>query len=135
MATSEPPSPDHEAERTTFELPEQAKIIVGSINTDFSCDGRHSGYYADTDNNCQVFHICYSRTLADGTQLAERQSFVCGNQTIFNQLSLTCAFPADAVPCTDASDFYYINENIGVKDAPFSTDDDITKGAKVINTQ
>ncbi|XP_076308530.1 U-scoloptoxin(01)-Cw1a-like [Tachypleus tridentatus] len=123
------------AERKTFELPDQVKIILGPINTDFSCDGRHPGYYADTKSNCQVFHICYSRTLTDGTLQAERQSFFCGNQTVFNQLSLTCTFPNDAVPCTEASDFYYLNENIGIKDAPFFTDEDIIKGAKAINTQ
>ena len=44
----------------------------------FSCEGRAYGYYADPSTNCQVFHIC----LGDGDI---KWSFLCPNQTIFNQ--------------------------------------------------
>ena len=46
----------------------------------FSCEGRPYGYYADPATNCQVFHIC----LGDGDI---KWSFLCPNQTIFNQVS------------------------------------------------
>ena len=45
----------------------------------FSCEGRSYGYYADPTTNCQVFHIC----LGDGDI---KWSFLCPNQTIFNQV-------------------------------------------------
>ena len=45
----------------------------------FSCEGRAYGYYADPATNCQVFHIC----LGDGDI---KWSFLCPNQTIFNQV-------------------------------------------------
>ena len=41
--------------------------------------GRAYGYYADPATNCQVFHIC----LGDGDI---KWSFLCPNQTIFNQV-------------------------------------------------
>ena len=42
-------------------------------------------------------------------------SFVCGNQTIFNQESLTCAFPEDSLACADAASLYDLsNANFGV---------------------
>ena len=41
--------------------------------------GRAYGYYADPTTNCQVFHIC----LGDGDI---KWSFLCPNQTIFNQV-------------------------------------------------
>ena len=47
----------------------------------FSCDGREYGYYADPATNCQVFHIC----LGDGDI---KWSFLCPNQTIFNQVTV-----------------------------------------------
>ncbi|KAH9361165.1 hypothetical protein HPB48_003027 [Haemaphysalis longicornis] len=59
-------------------------------------------------------------------------SFLCGNQTVFNQLSLTCAFAEEAVPCNNAPDFFYVNDNIGVETAPFLTDNDVQRAAQLI---
>ncbi|KAM7289943.1 uncharacterized protein LOC121048213 [Ixodes scapularis] len=116
------------AKRAAYELPADAELIVGSYQTTFSCDGLRYGYYADTDNECKIFHICHEQVLADGTKQQNHWSFFCGNQTVFNQLTLTCAFPEEAVPCSNARDFYYVNDNIGVEDAPFLTDDDVARG-------
>uniref|UniRef100_T1HCJ8 Chitin-binding type-2 domain-containing protein n=2 Tax=Rhodnius prolixus TaxID=13249 RepID=T1HCJ8_RHOPR len=50
--------------------------------TDFSCRKvKSSGYYADLDTGCQVFHIC------DG---GRKISFLCPNGTIFRQSHLIC---------------------------------------------
>ncbi|ROT68212.1 hypothetical protein C7M84_013664 [Penaeus vannamei] len=46
--------------------------------TSFSCADRPYGYYADTEANCQVFHICLNNNI---------WSFLCPNQTLFNQVS------------------------------------------------
>ncbi|XP_013793864.1 uncharacterized protein LOC106477891, partial [Limulus polyphemus] len=121
------------AKRTAFELPPGSEFIVGEITTGFSCDGLPSGYYADVSNDCKIFHIC--QTLANGDLSVGHWSFFCGNQTIFNQMSFTCAFPDEAVPCNYAPDFYYLNNNIGVEKAPFLTDEDIARAYAVISKQ
>ena len=46
----------------------------------FTCEGRAYGYYADPETNCQVFHICM------GGDESLKWSFICPNQTIFNQV-------------------------------------------------
>lgn len=116
------------SKRAAYELPDGSELIVGSYQTSFSCAGLRYGYYADTDNECKIFHICHPVVLADGSEQMYHWSFFCGNQTVFNQLTLTCSFPEEAVPCQNARDFFYVNDNIGVEDAPFLTDDDVSRG-------
>ncbi|GFQ97009.1 chitin-binding type-2 domain-containing protein [Trichonephila clavata] len=118
--------------RQAFFLPDGVELIVGNINTNFNCDGLRYGYYADVDNNCQIFHVCHPITHADGNQETLHYSFFCGNQTVFNQLTLTCAFPEDAVPCQNARDFYYVNDNIGIEDALFLRDEDVARAQQLI---
>merc|ERR1711953_1306656 len=71
----------------------------------FSCDGRAYGYYADPSTNCQVFHIC----LGDGDI---KWSFLCPNQTIFNQQYFVCDYAINA-ECNNAESFYSLNANFG----------------------
>ena len=61
-----------------FVIGQDLQEIPTDLN--FSCDGRAYGYYADPTTNCQVFHIC----LGDGDI---KWSFLCPNQTIFNQVN------------------------------------------------
>ena len=52
---------------SAFELPSGAdEILKDPLNKDFSCDDRPYGYYADTNNNCQLFHICLPIENAEG---------------------------------------------------------------------
>lgn len=119
--------------RAAYDLPDGAEIIVGSIKTTFQCpSASHSGYYADVDNACKIFHVCHPVTHADGYSETLQWSFFCGNQTVFNQLTLTCAWPEEAVPCNNAPDFFYVNQNIGQEDALFLKDDDVAKANQVI---
>merc|ERR1712079_483523 len=71
----------------------------------FSCEGRAYGYYADPSTNCQVFHIC----LGDGDI---KWSFLCPNQTIFNQQYFVCDYAIN-VECNNAESFYNLNANFG----------------------
>merc|ERR1712083_389076 len=88
-----------------------AALVIGQdlreIPTDlnFSCDGRAYGYYADPATNCQVFHIC----LGDGDI---KWSFLCPNQTIFNQQYFVCDYAIN-VECNNAESFYSLNSNFG----------------------
>ncbi|XP_046633092.1 U-scoloptoxin(01)-Cw1a-like [Daphnia pulicaria] len=95
-------------------LPSNATAIRNNIVDTFSCDGKIYGYYADVDNECQLFHICYPVELADGTKQTFKWSFICPEETIFNQESMTCTFPTDAIPCSEAASFYNLNQNFGV---------------------
>lgn len=47
---------------------------------------------------------------------------------MFNQLTLTCAFVDEAIPCRHASQFQYLNEVIHKPKEPFLTDADVTSG-------
>lgn len=95
----------------------------------FSCDGRTYGYYADPQTNCQVFHIC------PGGGGRDKWSFLCPNQTIFNQVfaHFCCCFRplltvsrrvtffqqyfvcdyAVNVDCLAAESYYLLNDNFG----------------------
>ena len=84
--------------------------IRENIVDEFTCDGRSYGYYADVANDCQVadqpdhqnllegervttilspqlFHICYPVAYPDGQEEMLKWSFICPNQTIFDQVS------------------------------------------------
>lgn len=116
--------------RQVYDLPAGAELLLGDIISSFHCIG--DGYYADVDNDCKIFHVCHTMTHADGYREMRQYSFFCGNQTVFNQLSFTCAHEEEAVPCQNAPDFYYLNGNIGDDTAPFLVDDDMERGANAI---
>jgi Chitin binding Peritrophin-A domain len=48
--------------------------------------GYISGYYADPEAQCQVFHVCAE----DGDGPRSKWSFLCPNGTIFNQNYFIC---------------------------------------------
>ena len=68
-------------------LPDNSTLIRPNIVDTFSCENKAYGYYADIDNECQLFHICHPVELADGTSTTFKFSFICPEQTIFNQVS------------------------------------------------
>ncbi|GIY38455.1 chitin-binding type-2 domain-containing protein [Caerostris extrusa] len=119
-----------------YALPEGAELLVGPIRSTFTCFA-NGYYYADVDNNCQIFHICYSADTTDGKQTQMQYSFLCGNQTVFNQLTFTCTYPEDAVPCIHAQDFYYLNSHIQTDDPEihFLDDQDVQRAAPLIGAE
>ncbi|XP_071036182.1 U-scoloptoxin(01)-Er1a [Parasteatoda tepidariorum] len=118
--------------KESYLLPEGAELLVGPIRSTFKCF--NNGYYADVDNNCQIFHICYSTDNPDGSHQQHQYSFLCGNQTVFNQLTFTCTYPEDAVPCMHAQDFYYLNSHVEAADPEvhFLDDQDIQRAAPLM---
>ena len=66
-------------------LVSDADTIRENIVDEFSCDGRVYGYYADVANDCQLFHVCYPVLYPDGQEEMIKWSFICPNQTIFDQ--------------------------------------------------
>ncbi|GFX04440.1 chitin-binding type-2 domain-containing protein [Trichonephila clavipes] len=124
------------SKRAAFELPDGAELLVGSVRTSFACPAGAEGYYADTENNCQIFHVCHTVLEEDGSSETQQFSFLCGNQTMFNQLSFTCSMPEDAVPCPEAPNFFYLNDNLRLGDpkVAFLDDQDIQRAAPLIQS-
>jgi len=56
-----------------------------------------TGYYADVNTGCRVFHICSE----DGNKL----SFPCGNGTLFSQINKVCQW-SDDVDCQRSGMFF-----------------------------
>ncbi|XP_037528104.1 uncharacterized protein LOC119405338 [Rhipicephalus sanguineus] len=130
MAVAQAAKVQTRTRRAAYELPDGVEFVVGGVQTTFQCE--RSGYFADVSNNCQLFHICNEIYKEDGSVELQQYSFFCGNQTVFNQLSLTCAHPEESVPCQNAPDFFYINDNIGRLDAPAHTEDDLQRAAPLV---
>ncbi|XP_071538795.1 uncharacterized protein [Panulirus ornatus] len=74
---------------TDFELPANASaILVQPLQTGFACDQRVYGFYADVDNRCQVFHVCYPFVDVDLLIKMRMFTFICGPGLIFDQEKL-----------------------------------------------
>ncbi|XP_049885813.1 mucin-3A isoform X2 [Pectinophora gossypiella] len=75
-------------------------------NTGFNCKNVPTGYYADLETDCQVFHIC---------DTSRKISFLCPNGTIFSQSHLICDWwfkvdCASAPALYESSAEYYSSE-------------------------
>ncbi|XP_042858619.1 U-scoloptoxin(01)-Cw1a-like [Penaeus japonicus] len=93
--------------RSAYQLPSGVELLRSQVITSFSCAGRPYGYFADVANDCAIFHVCYPVNDELGNIIEEAQfSFLCGNQTVFSQESLTCAHPEEAFPCDQAETLY-----------------------------
>ncbi|KAL3287691.1 hypothetical protein HHI36_002158 [Cryptolaemus montrouzieri] len=94
-------------------LPSNATSIRTDISDSFECDGRDYGYYADVDNDCQIFHVCLPITYSDGHNQTFRWSFICPEDTVFNQEIFTCTRADEAMECAESPRFYNLNRNFG----------------------
>merc|ERR1711894_840696 len=105
--------------QSSLGLISDAETIRRNIVDDFSCEGRVYGYYADVANECQLFHVCYPVLYPGGGEEMVKWSFICPNQTIFDQAHLVCSFPLDSLPCEDAPLFFEgpnsVNSRFGEK--------------------
>ncbi|KAJ8978827.1 hypothetical protein NQ317_018918 [Molorchus minor] len=107
-------------------LPGNATSIRNDISDSFHCDGRDYGYYADVENDCQVFHVCLPVTYSDGRNQTFRWSFICPEETVFNQEMFTCTRADEAIDCADSPRFYDLNRNFGSEeDAGHTESNDI----------
>ncbi|XP_076323367.1 uncharacterized protein LOC143232155 [Tachypleus tridentatus] len=117
------------SKRQAYELPDGASLLLRkALEKDFKCDNQNNGYYADVANDCRVFHICHTNLKSDGTSETLQWSFACGNQTVFNQRTLTCTFPEDAVLCAESNNYFFLNDRLFSDDPeiPFLTAEDIS---------
>ena len=109
--------------QSNFLLPTDANTFLKApMKTTFRCV--RTGYFADIDNNCQMYHVCVVQEKATGHKVIRQYSFVCGNGTMFNQLTMNCDDPNESLPCEDAPRFYRLNDKIGNKEEPLHNGDD-----------
>ncbi|XP_018016079.1 mediator of RNA polymerase II transcription subunit 15 [Hyalella azteca] len=92
-------------------LPSNASRIRPNLLDGFSCAGRIYGYYADVLNDCQVFHVCYPlksvfNNHPDVPDITYDFSFICNDFLAFDQLSLTCGWATEVIPCENAQELY-----------------------------
>ncbi|KAK7080005.1 hypothetical protein SK128_002857, partial [Halocaridina rubra] len=102
--------------RHAWEFSADAETLLSApLTTTFTCEGRNYGYFADMDNNCQVFHVCLPIGDENGEIVETAHfSFVCGNQTVFSQESLTCSAPEESFPCEESATLYdIVNSEFG----------------------
>ncbi|KAI1301587.1 hypothetical protein HDE_02777 [Halotydeus destructor] len=98
--------------RLTAEAEETPLIVPGLAGNDyptyseiprtsFDCqDMDYSGFYADLETNCQVYHSC---------NRGRKHSFLCPNGTIFSQEYLICDWWYN-VDCSESPDHYSLNK-------------------------
>merc|ERR1719187_517358 len=92
---------------------EDYPIYAEVPETSFSCDGQvDGGYYADTEGECQPFHICSS----DGNGGLTKYSFLCPNGTLFNQQYFVCEWWFN-VDCSLTEQFYSLNDEYAAERA------------------
>ncbi|XP_017071568.1 titin homolog [Drosophila eugracilis] len=112
--TEDESAPAEAAPLGTLTLPSNATSIRSDITDNFSCANKTYGYYADVENDCQIFHVCLPVTYADGRENTFRWSFICPEETIFSQESFTCMRREDmTIECQDSSRYYELNGNFG----------------------
>ncbi|XP_068239867.1 uncharacterized protein [Palaemon carinicauda] len=115
--TSQSSINQYQEESGTFEplnLPSGATLLLGDISTSFSCIDQPYGYYADQQNSCRVFHICYPALFSNGRVETYQYSFMCGEGTRFDQKEMTCVKESDAIPCNRSPEFYFKNAEFGL---------------------
>ncbi|KAK7078121.1 hypothetical protein SK128_017682 [Halocaridina rubra] len=90
------------------------------VTDNFRCDDSQAGYagygyYADVENDCQIFHIClpwhqlYPNVFKQ--PLTYQYSFICPNQTVFSQDTMSCSYRSEALPCDDSPALFWLNRN------------------------
>lgn len=67
----------------------------------FTCNDRHTGYYADDTVGCQVFHYCQENT---------KHSWICPEGATFHQVHLICMPPSDENICEQSAKYHFVND-------------------------
>jgi hypothetical protein len=81
------------------EEPDRLAILLEKSN--FQCDGRTTGYYADDSVGCEVFHYCQDNS---------KHSWVCPEGFTFHQVHLICMPPSNENICEQSSKYHFVND-------------------------
>ncbi|XP_054003984.1 LOW QUALITY PROTEIN: uncharacterized protein LOC128889953 [Hylaeus anthracinus] len=67
----------------------------------FDCVNKQTGYYADEDLHCEVFHYCHENA---------KHSWICPEGFTFHQVHLICMPPNGDINCKKSSQYHFVNE-------------------------
>nr|XP_023013908.1 uncharacterized protein LOC111503751 [Leptinotarsa decemlineata] len=67
----------------------------------FQCNGKNTGYYADEELGCEVFHYC---------QANAKHSWICPEGFTFHQVNIICVYSENDNICEKSSDYHFVNE-------------------------
>ncbi|XP_065167846.1 uncharacterized protein [Atheta coriaria] len=81
------------------EEPDRLSLLLP--NSKFDCTGKNTGYYADEDLQCEVFHYCQDNA---------KHSWICPEGFTFHQVHLICMPPGADNICAKSSQFHFVNE-------------------------
>ncbi|KAG7210020.1 hypothetical protein KM043_011600 [Ampulex compressa] len=118
------PAPVFKSKTAGLELPDNATLIRENIVDSFTCQDRIYGYYADMENECQIFHVCLPQARG-----SIRWSFICPAETVFNQATFVCTRTENSIPCEESEKYYSLNEDIG-KEVEEEEENDVADSTK-----
>ncbi|KAL0133901.1 hypothetical protein PUN28_001090 [Cardiocondyla obscurior] len=81
---------------------EQTSIdVFANLTFRFTCENMPSGFYADMDYNCRIFHVCENSGYGFPV--------ICANDTVFDQRQRICT-DEENTDCQRAHEWYYLNK-------------------------
>ncbi|XP_013783630.1 uncharacterized protein LOC106467798 [Limulus polyphemus] len=107
----------------TVPLSDNTNLVLSPVATQFSCENKTYGYYVDVEAACKVYHICNPYIAEQGQEKVIQYvhySFYCREETIFNQATLACEPPEQAIPCGQTP-VYHSDANHNVNPEPESS--------------
>ncbi|XP_063617330.1 putative uncharacterized protein DDB_G0271606 isoform X1 [Cydia splendana] len=91
-----------EVEEELEEEKEEPDRLQGLLQqSKFDCGNKQSGYYADQELNCEVFHYC---------QDSVKHSWICPDGFTFHQVHLICMPPTHDNICQKSAKYHFVNE-------------------------
>jgi hypothetical protein len=81
------------------EEPDRLSLLLPQSR--FDCVDKQTGYYADEDLNCEVFHYCQDNA---------KHSWICPEGFTFHQVHLICMPPSGDISCKKSSQYHFVNE-------------------------
>nr|XP_012219505.1 PREDICTED: uncharacterized protein LOC105670530 isoform X2 [Linepithema humile] len=94
-----PNGPTQEELEEEKEEPDRLSLLLPQSR--FDCVNKQTGYYADEDLNCEVFHYCQDNA---------RHSWICPEGFTFHQVHLICMPPSGDISCKKSSQYHFVNE-------------------------
>lgn len=88
-----------EEELEEEEEPDHLALLLAK--SQFTCNSRTTGYYADDTVGCQVFHYCQENT---------KHSWICPEGATFHQVHLICMPPSEENICEQSAKYHFVND-------------------------
>ncbi|XP_014468022.1 PREDICTED: uncharacterized protein LOC106740986 isoform X2 [Dinoponera quadriceps] len=96
-----PPRGGPTPEELEEEKEEPDRLTLLLPQSRFDCVNKQTGYYADEDLNCEVFHYCQDNA---------KHSWICPEGFTFHQVHLICMPPSGDISCKKSSQYHFVNE-------------------------